>query len=235
MTLGNYDNLVHIVDKFESTYYDNDEFKNGITFKDYGLKEFMTHKREAVSDAMIMCWNLDHKQNFMKYCIKKRVAVQAGGFNGLYPKLLGQMFESVYTFEPNSLNFHCLVNNCQESHIFKCNAVLGDKHMLVDVGGGLAENPGMFRVTGFRPESKVPRFRIDDLALNACDLIQLDVEGQEIAALTGAMETIQKYKPIICCEAHMTQPEEMEKLLSQFGYKEIETLRYAGDRMYGVL
>jgi len=233
--VGNFDEQVHIVDKFESVYYDTDEFKNGVMFRDYGINQLMTHKAERVVDAMIMCWNLDHKPNFNKHCKNRRVAVQAGGFNGLYPKLLGQMFETVYTFEPNSLSFHCLVNNCQETNIFKYNAFLGDVHLLADIGGGLDVNPGMYRMIGSNNHSKIPQLRIDDLALNSCDLIQLDTEGRELAALRGSLETIEKYKPIICCEVHMTPPEQIEALLSPFGYRELENLRYAGDKLYGVV
>jgi hypothetical protein len=46
----------------------------------------------------------------------------------------------------------------------------------------------------------VPTLRLDDLALHACDLIYLDVEGYELFALQGAKETIAKYKPVIACE-----------------------------------
>ena len=71
-----YDDHVHLVDKTVSTYYDSGIFKNGITFKDYGLTQIMTQKLEKVSDAMIMCWNLDHKPMFEKYCTGRKVSVQ---------------------------------------------------------------------------------------------------------------------------------------------------------------
>lgn len=229
-----YSDLVHMVDKTKSTYYDDGIFKDGITFENYGLNEIMTQKAELVSDAMIMCWNLDHKTNFAKYCKNRRVAVQAGGFIGIYPKLLSQMFDEVYTFEPDPLNFHCLVNNCQSANVHKFNSVLGADHMLVDVEGGLDVNPGMFKVTGSSNRSNVPTMRIDDLALNECDLIQLDIEGFEINALSGAKNTIEKFKPIICCEVHLSADHAslLANYLSQWGYKEVEVLAYAGDRLY---
>jgi hypothetical protein len=43
-------------------------------------------------------------------------------------------------------------------------------------------------------------YRIDDLNLPSCDLIHLDVEGYEAAALQGAIETIKKFKPVVIIE-----------------------------------
>lgn len=235
--MSRFDDLVHIVDKTKVTYYDDGIFKDGISFENYGLNNIMTQKAELVSDAMIMCWNLDHKPKFEEYCDNKRVAVQAGGFTGIYPKLLSQMFEEVYTFEPSSLNFHCLVNNCQTENVHKFNGVLGDVNRLISIGGGLDVNPGMFRVVEAGNVPTIPQFRIDDLKLNACDLIQLDIEGRELYALAGAEETISKFKPVICCEVHLS-PYVAEKILnylSKWNYTQVESLDYAGDKLYKVV
>jgi len=45
-----------------------------------------------------------------------------------------------------------------------------------------------------------PTLMIDDLKLNHCDLICLDVEGYETPALIGACQTIEKHSPIILTE-----------------------------------
>jgi len=41
---------------------------------------------------------------------------------------------------------------------------------------------------------------IDELNLDGCDFIKIDVEGFEWGVLLGAIETIKKYKPIIFYE-----------------------------------
>ena len=48
---------------------------------------------------------------------------------------------------------------------------------------------------------------IDSLDLERCDYIKIDVEGAEILVLTGALNTINKYHPIIFFE-------ETDKILS---------------------
>ena len=41
---------------------------------------------------------------------------------------------------------------------------------------------------------------IDDLKLNCCDLIVLDVEGSELDALKGAKSTIERFHPVVMLE-----------------------------------
>jgi hypothetical protein len=78
---------------------------------------------------------------------------------------------------------------------------------------------------------------IDDLGLNACDLLMLDTEGYEFNALRGGIETIKKYMPVICVEMfpywlarYNSSAEEIEKLLFGLGYKYMES--YKSDRIY---
>lgn len=52
---------------------------------------------------------------------------------------------------------------------------------------------------GFGGE-KVKMIKIDDLNLEECNFIKIDVEGFEYGVLLGALETINKYKPIIFYE-----------------------------------
>jgi len=128
-----------------------------------------------------------------------RVVVQAGGNCGMYPRLLSQYFERVYTFEPDPLNFHCLVANCPLEKIYKYQAALGDKHGMVTIDRSLDMNVGMVKVS---PEGtySVPVIMIDDLELDYCDFLQLDVEGYENKVLRGAKKTIEKYKPVVGVE-----------------------------------
>jgi FkbM family methyltransferase len=103
------------------------------------------------------------------------VAVQAGGNCGLWPRELGKKFSTVYTFEPDPVNFRCLCANAPDEHIFKFNAALGNERGLVSLNLR-PDNVGAHSVSG---GGIIPSMRIDDLELNECDLIYLDVEGFE--------------------------------------------------------
>lgn len=179
-------------------------------------------------------WVKSHKEGYLRYCRKFDVVVQAGGNCGLYPMLFSKYFSRVYTFEPDPLNFHCLVNNCQASNIYKFNAALGDINKLVHVYNANASNVGMHTVSDLDDDhatkhSFVPTFLIDQLALDHCDLIQLDCEGYEPNVIAGAMDTIERLRPVISLE---TCNDEIKLLLSQFGY--VQKLTVGSDTIFAV-
>jgi len=60
---------------------------------------------------------------------------------------------------------------------------------------------------------------IDSMALQRADLIKIDIEGMEMEALNGAVQTIQKYKPQLIIEKIKTNEKELNDFLLSFGYK----------------
>ena len=61
---------------------------------------------------------------------------------------------------------------------------------------------------------------IDQLGLNNCDLIHLDIEGGEYDALMGAEQTIKRFSPLICLEWFQNQ-EKLADLMESWNYKDI--------------
>lgn len=176
-------------------------------------------------------WEHGHKEKILNYVpdYKRKVVVQAGGNMGMYPRLLSDIFESVYTFEPDPVNFHCLVANCQRDNIIKMNAALGYKHEMVSISVerfvDWDTNYGVRDVVK-KDNSHIPTFMIDDLDLKYCDLIMLDVEGYELNILKGAVKTIEKFKPVIFAE----YAEPCIPYLQSFGYAAID--RSFGDIIF---
>jgi FkbM family methyltransferase len=165
-------------------------------------------------------WISDHSKKWFKKVQKFDVVVQAGGACGMYPRLLADKFAMVYTFEPIALNFHCLVNNCQSKKIIKINAALGDKPGMCGINQGSDGNMGSHGMFNSHNDTLVdgpiPVMTIDNLALPACDLIALDVECFEPQVLTGAIETIQKFHPVITCELGERPP--ITEFMTKYGY-----------------
>lgn len=163
---------------------------------------------------------------------KKSVVVQAGGWQGVYPFLLSNMFSAVYTFEPDPKNFHFLVKNCQKENIFKFNAALSDKPGVVQFdrtpssgqhrihhGGPLYDIPVLSSIG-------VPALSVDSLNLPDLSFLMVDVENYENQVIDGALGTILKYSPVICIEKSFL-PENDEKIddkLTGIGYKKVVDL-----------
>lgn len=151
--------------------------------------------------------------------------IQAGGHCGLYPLLFSEVFEMVYTFEPDPLSFFCLVNNCQASNIVKFNAALSDKAGLINVVITSPQNTGMNKVVSANNSSlsgTVPAVTIDSFEFKDVRMMELDLEGHEIPALSGATKTIQKHKPVImleCGEPHHAQYAPAHEAMKALGYK----------------
>lgn len=149
------------------------------------------------------------------------VAVQAGGNVGVFPVKLAERFKTVYTFEPDAKNFACLCRNVMAENVIKIQSALGSSHELIELKRN-PENVGAHYVDG---KGVIPTFRIDDLALNALDLLMLDVEGYEISAIKGGMSAINEFRPCIVVEENKCQTRygneegDLRRLLESIGYR----------------
>lgn len=209
---SNYSSILEIKDSNSVQYIQN-------------LQNWMTiAKDDGAWDGIRDDWP-KHNAKILEHVTEFNTVIQAGGHQGLYPRLLSDVFKFVYTFEPDPINFHCLVNNCQRDNIFKFNSALGDKHAMVLMNAPekdlttLKDNSGMNRVDADKV-GNVPQLMIDDLNLNHCDLIWLDIEGYEIRALSGAFNTIDKFKPVVIIER---ASDDVRNYLSTWNYQQVDT------------
>lgn len=154
-----------------------------------------------------MLTHSDLPKKISSFVNQKNVIVQAGGNAGYYVKQYADIFKEVYTFEPEPVNFYCLCQNADSPNVFKYQACLGDTRNLVSMAIK-EKNRGKNFVKGV---GNIPTLLIDDLNLNVCDLIHLDIEGYELFALKGAKETIKRCKPVVAFEF-------FEKCSSRFNY-----------------
>ena len=173
-----------------------------------------------------------------QYVLEKDVVIQAGGNAGVYPKMYSKMFKHVHTFEPSEEWYNALTINCIEENISVYNKCLGDESKNISLSlnkesTGGEKNYGAMYVSG---EGKIPMITIDSLNLKP-NLIHLDVEGYEGKVLQGALDTIEKYKPIIALEVNnagikfnWTQ-KDVDILMDNLNYKLIKD--YNIDKIYG--
>jgi FkbM family methyltransferase len=134
--------------------------------------------------------------------IDRRVIVQAGGNVGVYPVALADHFATVRTFEPDPINFACLIKNLEARdslrRVVAHEAALGEEPGRCEPVAVDPSNCGAHRVAWGGGSTVVTT--IDAMALRACDVIWGDVEGAELAMLKGAEKTIERFSPVICME-----------------------------------
>lgn len=150
------------------------------------------HWFEPIMNAHVRDWSL---------------VVQAGGHQGFYPRMLAEKFGMVYTFEPDPINFYCLVQNCDRPNIIKMQAALGASASeanleVTETSGQNRINDGEQKVYPLNVVGayRVPVITIDSLNLSSCGCLFLDTENYELPILMGALQTIRKFKPLIIVE-----------------------------------
>lgn len=174
---------------------------------------------DHVFETLARDWETRHSDAFTFATVGRRVVcVQAGGNCGIYPLLLADHFKRVYTFEPDPLNFYCLVNNCQNDNIVKFQSALGAEPRMASVHRKTPSNIGA-HVVIYYEKPRIPVLTIDSFNLESCDFIQLDVEGQELSVLIGAELTIKKFKPVISAERADSS---IDQFLKMFGYGRVD-------------
>lgn len=173
----------------------------------------------------------DLVSHVLPYVINRNVMIQAGGNCGFLLSTFTPYFNFIYTFEPDPVNFYCLNQNVTGNNVIKMQCCLGNEAKTVNVCQ--LERPkrphdiGGVHVNG---DGYIPVLRIDDLNLPDCNLVQLDIEGYEFNALLGALNTIKKYKPVLCvefCEKWLARYavnfDDVYNLLNSLQYKLVAT------------
>ena len=174
--------------------------------------------------------SIDLHKTVLKHVKKNNVMVQAGGNCGFILNTFVKHFDTIYTFEPDPVNFYCLSHNVTNSNVFKMQACLGNTKETVKtqqlITEGRPHDIGGVHING---KGFTPTLIIDNFNLPACDLIQLDIEGYELKALKGAVETIKKFKPVLCIEfcekwlnRYQTSNSEIEKFLIDLNYEQTD-------------
>jgi FkbM family methyltransferase len=180
----------------------------------------------------------DLPNHILPYVKNKNIMIQAGGNCGFMLDQFVEHFNVIYTFEPDPVNFYCLNQNITSSKVIKMQCCLGNNTNPVAVQQLIRpdrpNDTGGVHVNG---EGFIPTIKIDNLNLPGCDLIQLDIEGYELEALLGAIETIKKYKPVLCIEfcekwlnRYNSNSEKIVNLLLDLGYKQVD--EYGVDKIF---
>tara|TARA_R100001510_G_C7654028_1_gene212581 strand:- start:1849 stop:2607 length:759 start_codon:yes stop_codon:yes gene_type:complete len=219
---------------------------------EYGKYAIVGEIIEKISSCLVIA-TLRRKQvyepetlRFIKHNVNNKSMVHAGTYIGDFlPALSSFTTGRIFAFEPNVDVIECAketikINNL--TNVIFRNKALGKEPSTLDliyrynnnktIGGGArfrkwgdVENEKLFKY--YNPENKTVKVEvttIDSVVYEPISIIQLDVEGYEGVALEGAIETINKYKPILILERVEEEYEILKTIKENLGYKEIMKL-----------
>ena len=170
---------------------------------------------------------MPHRLAAIKAVDNFRVAVDIGAHLGFWSRHLGEVFNTVHSFEPSDLYRDLLSLNAPKSIIRKY--ALGDNEsegylFVPEVNSGAA-----FIAHSIQGHEKIQIRTLDSFNFESVDFIKIDCEGYEYPAILGSIETIKKFSPVICLEQkkgisgrydeNQIQYKSLQFLIEQLNYK----------------
>ena len=170
----------------------------------------------------------EHLYEALKYVENFGTAVDIGAHVGFWAWDMGHRFKHVHCFEPAPDCYECLVKNLEEyPNAITYNVAVGDR----DGECELIDDPRRIQKAGANTGARyvnptgrgTKMIKIDDLNLEACDFLKVDVEGFEYQVLLGARRTIARFRPVIIMETS-------KRFASRFGVSNHAAVNFLKDK-----
>jgi len=158
----------------------------------------------------------------MRFVKGQEVAVDIGAHVGIFTARMLDDFQKVIAFEPQPDNFACLFENCPGA--IRHQVALWDREGSGNMVTPRKDNSGAWE---FMPGNNVRAMPLDSYDLSHIDLIKIDVQGCEVPALEGAVETLRRCKPVLIVEGVLKGAfnTEIQSFLENLGYKPCDQVR----------
>lgn len=179
-------------------------------------------------------WVLGHGQmeedaEGVRRLLRGGVALDVGANIGSYTRLLAGLADEVIAMEPVPETFRYLRFNMRTLGVRNVRLVSAaasdrDGEVMIEIpryrGGHEAMTDARIveQPTNLRHFS-VATVRIDSLNLNRLDFMKVDVEGHEILAVRGALETIERCRPAMIIESVFAEGDWLYPILEPLGYR----------------
>lgn len=166
---------------------------------------------------------------FRQIVIAGATVVEAGANIGVHTVELSQLVGpqgSVLAYEPQRIVFQTLcanlaLNSCANVQAFQL--AIGAEPGEILVPSPAPDQPNNFgglSLIGVTTGDSVRLVTIDQIGLEHCDVLKLDLEGMEVEALKGGANTIAVKRPIIYAENDRRErSEELLSLLHSWNYR----------------
>ena len=166
---------------------------------------------------------------FEQICKPNTIMIEVGANIGTHTMALAKLVGEngrVYAFEPQRIVFQTLCANMALNSITNVEAfqvaVSNEKgHIMIpDFDYAKENNFGGIELDKFTQGRKVPKVKLDNfLELDRLDFMKIDVEGMEQSVIEGAVDMIEKFKPILYVENdRVEKSENLLKSIKLMGY-----------------
>ena len=178
--------------------------------------------------TMRMTPNQYFDSDYYNHISDKEIFVDCGAYDGDsikgFIECVGNCYQKIYAFEPDSKNFANLLSMVNENgyrNVESFNLATGEEEgeLFFNELGSLGSN---ISETGTR---KVRVVKLDDIIQDKITWLKMDIEGAEMDTLRGSENLIRKYKPklAVCiyhkCEDLFLIPEYLHKLVPEYKFK----------------
>ncbi len=174
------------------------------------------------------------EQNFLefvdKYLNKNSTIIDIGANIGNHTLYWANESHAkkIYAFEPIPYIFKILKKNIEinnlKNRVILYNIGLADKQENGEIKSFCKQNFGGTRLRVLKSNTKdiIPLNTLDSFNIieDNIDLLKIDVEGMDFEVLSGALNTIKKYKPIIMIESFPDSLKKSNSFLNNLGYEQ---------------
>lgn len=202
-----------------------EKLKPNLGKTDSNVGEFIVYRNDSIVSQAIALYG---EYSFAEISIMSRYLDQQSlyvdiGTNIGYHAVAVNHFVgcNVIGFEPHPNHFAVIAHNVKDKNILVYNAAASNKTGTIHIADFDETQLGNYgEVSKDSDGIEVQSIKLDDLNLDDCTVIKIDVEGHELNVLKGASKTIKKFRPVVFFEALKENNwEECREFLASKDYK----------------
>jgi FkbM family methyltransferase len=196
---------------------------------------------ELLKNNTINLFGKESRDIALSYVTNFETAIDIGAHIGISVLHWEEKFNKIYAYEPMLDHFNCLIENTKNfSQIESFNYAISNSNAILKGTYRTLKNSGSFQLVDNdyqQPSKKLPRklydietHRLDEFSFNGVGLIKIDVEGWELEVLKGAINTINKHRPVLLIEftggnskksLHKYNVDEYYEIINSLKYKPV--------------
>lgn len=202
-----------------------EKLKPNLGKTDSNVGEFIVYKNDSiVSQAIALYGEYSFAEIVImsRYLNQQSLYVDVGTNIGYHAVAVSHFVGcNVIGFEPHPNHFAVIAHNVKDRNILVYNAAVSNKSGSIRIADFDESEFGNYgEVAKDNDGIEVSSVKLDDIKLDACTVIKIDVEGHELNVLKGATKTIKKFRPVIFFEAlEGNNWEECRQFLADKDYK----------------